>query len=476
MSQDKQSKAIGSLKNANEKESVTIEGTVVDRSAEPAVNDIAVLDGNYLLYRRLGFMALFVVFVLFGGWAALAPLSSSAVAIGEVTVVSHNRVVQHFEGGIVSEVLVKEGASVQQGEVLIKLLDTQVKSELSSVVSRQYELFGVEARLKSERTFSTELVFPEVLLSLQNNRYVKEHVREILDSQNELFLARRNSLMGELNIYQQKKSAFKEQIVGLKSLVRSLDARIISFESELTDWEALYKEQFSDKIRLEELKRSLATLEGERSSTRSEIARLKLQITEIASQSLLRKKQFTEEVVSELRRVQSEKIDLEARRLALSDRLQRMDIVSSIDGIVNGLSIFTIGEVVKPGVTLMEIVPSVREYAVKAKVAITDIDKVYVGLLSDVRFSAFNAQVTQVVEGEVYHVSADKFYDDKTGVEYFEAKVRITESGLKQMEEDGLFLLPGMPAEVMIRTGERTLLGYFVKPFSNMFVRAFNEE
>lgn len=472
MSQDKQSKAVGSLKGVSNNTSEAIEGTLIEQAVEPSTSSIATLDGDYSVYRRMGFVVLFVVFVLFGGWAALAPLSSSAVAIGEVSVVSHNRVVQHFEGGIVSEILVKEGASVQENDVLIRLLDTQVKAELSSVASRQYELLGVEARLKAERTFSTELVFSEKLLSLTDNH----HVKEIMESQEELFLARKNALMGELNLYKQRISSFKEQIVGLGALVSSLDTRIASLKSEVLDWEALYKEQFADKIRIEELKRSLSTLEGERNSTRSEIARLKLQITETKSQSLLKKKQFTEATIAELRKVQAEKIEVGARWLALNDRLNRMEIISTVEGVVNGLSIFTIGEIVKPGVTLMEIVPSVREYAVKAKVAITDIDKVYVGLLSDIRFSAFNAQLTQVVEGEVYHVSADKFYDDKTGMEYFEAKIRITDNGVKQMEEDGLFLLPGMPAEVMIKTGERTLLGYFVKPFSNMFVRSFNEE
>lgn len=427
---------------------------------------------DYRIYARFGLLVLFLVFVLFGGWAALAPLNSASVAIGEVMVVSNNRVVEHYEGGIVSEILVEEGDEVSKGQVLLRLSPTQAQSELSIVQSRLYEVLGLEARLKSERMLSDRVEFPQSLLSQRGD----PQVDEVIHGQQEVFSARKKALDGELRIYQQRIEALHEQISGLTSVIKTMDARVESYEHEVADWEALYREQFADKIRLQEMQRELARLKGERGSHRSEIARLKVEIAETESQRILKTQQFREEVVSELRQAQSERVDLETRKVALVDRLQRIEITAPVDGRINGLTVFTLGEVVQPGETLMEVVPSSKDYAVRARVATTDIDRVYAGLIADVRFSAFSSQTTHVIEGKVINVSADKFMDKQTGLEYFEAKVVLTPAGIEQMKEDGLFLLPGMPAEVMIKTGERTLLEYLLKPFENMFARSFNED
>jgi len=430
------------------------------------------IKSDYTPYTRFGLLVLFFVFGVLGTWSATAPLDSAAVAPGTVFVASNNRVVQHYEGGMVSEILVEEGKQVKKGQTLLKLSPTQAQAEISVIEARLNEVYGLEARLKAERKLSDKIEFPQALLSQSSN----EDVREVLQGQKEVFNARRNSLNGELKIYDQRIDAMNEQINGLKSVIVTLEERIASYQLEVKDWEALFKEQYADKIRLQEMQRELSRLKGERGSNQSEIARLKVQIAEIQSQLILRKQQFREEVVSQLREVQSERVDLESRRIALADRLERVDITSPVDGVVNGLNVYTIGEVIQSGKTLMEIVPASKNYALKAKVMVTDIDKVIIGLIADVRFSAFNTQVTHVIEGEVYHVSADKFMDEQSGMEYFEAKVMLTDAGIEQMEKDGIFMLPGMPAEVMIKIGERTLLDYFTKPFANMFARSFNEE
>lgn len=444
-----------------------LEGMAVQKQ-----DDLPQIKSDHTPYSRLGLLVLFIVFGVFGTWSATAPLDSAAVAPGTVFVASNNRVVQHFEGGMVSEILVEEGQRVEKGQTLLKLSPTQAQAEMSVVSSRLNEVYGLEARLKAERKLADKIKFPKKLLAQSDN----EDIQEVIQGQTEVFNARRNSLSGELKIYEQRIDALKEQINGLESVITTLDERIASYELEVIDWEALYKEQYADKIRLQEMQRELSRLKGERNSRQSEIARLKVQIAETQSQLVLREQQFREEVVSQLREVQSERVDLESRRIALADRLERIDIVAPVAGTVNGLTVFTIGEVIQSGKTLMEVVPNSKNYAVKAKVMVTDIDKVTVGLISDVRFSAFNTQVTHVIEGEVYHVSADKFVDEQSGNEYFEAKVMLTEAGIKQMEEDGIFMLPGMPAEVMIKIGERTLLDYFTKPFTNMFARSFNED
>ncbi|MBN2646849.1 MAG: HlyD family type I secretion periplasmic adaptor subunit [Thiotrichales bacterium] len=434
--------------------------------------ELAKIKADHRGYTRLGLLVLFVTFGLFGGWAAVAPLDSAAVAPGSVIVTSNNRVVQHYEGGIVEDILVKDGDQVAEGQVLIRLSPTQAQAEKNVVEGRLIEVLGLEARLEAEQRGKGKITFPQSLLQMAD----QAQVQEVVNGQNEVFRARKNALESELRIYQKRINALKEQIRGLTSQNRTLDERIRSYEAEVKDWEALFKEQFADKIRLQEMQRELSRLKGEKESNSSDIARLGVQISETESESVLRKRKFLEEVVSQLREVQGEKTDLMSRKIALVDRLDRIEIPSPIAGRVNGLSIYSRGEVISSGAKLMEIVPDSKDYAVKAKVMITDIDKVYVGLRADVRFSAFNTQTTHVVEGDVVYVSADKFLDEASGLEYFEARIVITPEGVAQMERDGIFLLPGMPAETMIKIGERTLLAYFVKPFKDMFAKAFNED
>lgn len=431
------------------------------------------LDSNDSPYTLFGLLVVGLAFGVFGGWAALAPLNSAAVASGEVVVVANNRVVQHLEGGMVEQIFVKEGELVEKGQPLVSLSPVQLDAEMASVNSRLNELIGKEARLKSERAESKKITYPAGFLE---KALEEPHVEEIITSQNELHRARMSALLGEINIYNKRKNGLKEQVVGLTSLVDSLQDRIDSTKSEIEDWEALYKEQYADKVRLQEMQRSLSALLGDLNSKQSEISRLNLQVLEVESQISQIKKQFVESVVAELRQAQAEKAELAAKITALTDKRSRLLISAPVSGTINGFEVYTIKQVIPSGQTLMEIVPNTREYAVTAKVALTDIDKVYRGLIADIRFSAFNTQTTHVIEGEVTRVSADKFFDDKTGNEYFEARVVMTPNGVKQMEEDGIFLLPGMPADVMIKTGERTFLGYILKPFQDMLAKGFNED
>ncbi|MDY0136414.1 MAG: HlyD family type I secretion periplasmic adaptor subunit [Thiomicrospira sp.] len=430
------------------------------------------IDTNDRKYARYGWLTLFVVFILFGGWATFAPLDSASVAPGEVVVVSNNKVVQHYEGGLVAEILIKEGDVVKAGDVLIKLSPTQAQAELSMIKGRLNEVYGLEARLLAEQQGLAKIVFPEALM--QQSQEIQ--ASQIMMAQEAVFQARKEALKGEESIYTQRIRALEQQIAGLSSYVLTLGERIVSYEKEIIDWEALYKEQFTDKIRLQEMQRELARLKGERDQNLSEIARLEVQITENEYQIILTTQRFQQEVASELPKVQAERVDLVFRKLVLEDRLQRIEIVSPVDGVVKGLQVYTIGSVIRPGDTLMEIVPQSDDLALKVRVPTTDIDRVRVGLIADVRFSAFNSQFTHVVEGEVIHVSADKFTEERTGMEYYEAKIIITEKGLAQMKDDGIFVLPGMPVEAMIKVGERTVLGYFIKPFQDMFARSFREE
>lgn len=444
----------------------------IDSFKSQATTDLPQVDTNDRKYTRFGLIILLIVFVFGGIWSATAPLNSAAVATGEVVVVSYNKVVQHLEGGLVDAILVDEGDEVKKDQVLMRLTDTQAKSELSMVQSKLNEAYGLEARLIAEQQRQAQINFPDKLTQQLPNA----EVAQIIQVQQEIFAARKQALESEIEIYDQRIRALNQQIEGLTDYIKTLNARIESYQNETQDLEALFKEQFVDKMRLQEIQRDNERLKGERYNNQSEVARLKVQIAETRAQKLLTQQTFQQEVVGELSKVQQERIDLSYRSLVLQDRLTRVNITSPDNGIVKGLNVFTVGSVIRPGDTLMEIVPKQEEYGITVRVNPTNINTVHTGLLVDVRFSAFNTQNTHVIEGMVTQISADKFEDKQAGVEYYEARVRITETGLEQMKKDELFLLPGMPVEAMIKTGDRTLFGYFVKPFQDMFARSFKED
>ena len=232
----------------------------------------------------------------------------------------------------------------------------------------------------------------------------------------------------------------EKQINGANSLIETKRKRIESLNEEISEWKKLYEQRLVDKQRIRELKREKNLVQGDILGTKSEIARLKEQ------------------------------------KIVIEDILSRTNILAPIDGTVVGLEIHTKGAIVSPGTSILELIPKDSKLLVIAQVQITDIDKVTTGLLADIRFSAFNLNQAQVVEGKVTHVSADSFIDEVSGAPYYEAKIELTEEGMKNLEINKFFLLSDMPAEVMIKTGERTALSYLIKPFTDMLSRSFNED
>lgn len=423
-------------------------------------------------YIKVGFIILFVVFGVLGIWSATAPLDSSAVASGEVVAASNNRTIQHLEGGIVADVLVKDGDIVAKHQVLVRLSSTQIEAELSIVEGRLAELVGIQARLNAEKLLKDAIEFPESLTDIVDEIKAKE----IVLGNQAIFQARSKSLNAELKIYDKRNQGLRKQINGNEKLMVSLKQQTDSYKSEIEDQQALFKQQYIDKIRLQNMQRTLFRLNGQYAGVEAEIGQLKVRISETMAESVLREQKFFEAVVTELRSVQAELSNLQPRRVALLDRLARVTILSTVEGAVNGLNIYDAGEVISPGQKIMEIVPASESFSVKARVNVTDIDRIRIGQLTDVRLSAFNTQLTHVVEGKVVHISADNFVDERMGVSYFEARIELTKEGIRQLKADDMFLLPGMPADVMIKIGERTLLAYLLKPFSDMLARSFNEE
>lgn len=418
--------------------------------------------------RRIGYLMLLVTFGLFGGWATLAPLDSAALAPGVVTVKSYRKTVQHLEGGIVRELRVHDGDLVKAGDVLLVLDNTQARSEMEAMRSQLIAALELQARLVAERDALPE---PPLVPTLDPN---DPRVREARDSEGRIFQTRRTSLLGEIGLLEKSIGQIEEQIRGFKAVIASKQMLAVSYEEEIVDLRALLAEGYVDKQRLREQERSLSRLQAEIAESRSESARARVHIDEARLKILQLKKTFATEVAGLLGDAQTKVYELRERLATLQDRDQRTDILAPESGMVMGMTVHTLGAVVSPGTALLDIVPANEELIVEAQLSPMDIDRVALGKLADIRFSAFKSSTTPVIEGQLVQISADRLINKDTGAAYYLARVALTDKGRQTLGD--LTLVPGMPVEVLINTGARTLLQYLMQPASNAFARSLIED
>lgn len=348
--------------------------------------------------RKARMMGLGIVLIAFGGfsvWAATARLDSAVVAPGVVTVESHRKTVQHLEGGIVKNLLVRDGDSVYAGDILLRLDATRARASLEITRSKYLAARALEARLSAERDLHQDIIFPEELLRLRDD----PRVRQTLDGQDRVFRARQEALQGEISVLAQRIKQLQVQISGLDTLQQTEQQRIVSLQEEVNDFRKLLKKGYVDKGRIRQLARTSAALKGERAKHLAEIARAQIQIGETQLQILQLRKRFLSDVVIKLRGTQTEIFDLEERMRALQDTLLRTEIRAPTSGTVVGLGMHTLGGVISPGIPILEIVPQGEPLVVEARVQPTDIDHVHAGLPADARFTAFQARTTPVVGG-----------------------------------------------------------------------------
>jgi len=420
--------------------------------------------------RRLGLAILLAGVGGFVGWASLAPIDSAAVASGVVAVEFNRKTVQHLEGGIVRDILVREGERVAPGDLLVRLDDTQVLAQLEIVRSQYLAGRAQEARLIAERDGYREVVFPDDLLAARSDPRVKEAIA----GQQQVFAARSKALSGEKEVLEQRIEQLNEQIRGLEALSASKLERIESYKAEIKDFKKLYEKGLTDRLRLREMERLAAELEGERAEHQSSIAAGQVQIGETRLQIIqLERKQQTE-VTQELRDTQAKLFDLRERIRALEDTVARTEVKAPVGGAVVGLAVHTVGGVVAPGGRILDIVPQDEQLIVEAHVSPVDADRVSPGLEAQLRFSAFNTRTTPTVAGHVLTVSGDRITDSSTKESYYLARIQVGKEGMAELR--GLTLLPGMPVDVMIKTGERTFFEYLIKPITDRLAKSFREE
>jgi len=419
--------------------------------------------------RRLGFIILFVVFGLGGLWAGFAPLDSAVLAQGYLTVKSSRKTVQHLEGGIVRELMVHDGDHVKAGDTLMRLDDTQARAQLEAARSQLIAAQALEARLIAERDDRNDVTFGKSDFPEDDKR-----VQEARNSERQIFIAQRNARLGEIDVLKNKSAELEQQIRGFSAIIQSKQGLSQSYGSEIKDLSELLKQGYVNNERLRDQERNLSRLQAEIADQQSAIARAKVQMGETKLQILQTTQKFKSDVANKLAETQSRIYELRERLGALQDLVNRTVIKAPVDGMVMGLAVHTIGGVVAPGTHLLDIVPSGADLVVEVEVQPNDIDRIELGKLAEVRFSAFKNATTPILEGEVVYISADRFTNERTGAPYYLARVALTEKGRADLGRREL--VPGMPADVLINTGARTLLNYLLKPARNAMARSMIEE
>lgn len=413
-------------------------------------------------------LILFVVGGL-GAWAGTAELAGAVIASGKLVVESSVKKVQHPTGGIIGELLVREGERVKAGEVLLRLDATQTKANLGIVVDAIDELSARKARLQAERDGADELTFPVELLS----RLDIPDVERIVSGERRLFALRRSSREGEKSQLKKRISQLENEIGGLEQQVDAKEQEITLIEQELEGVRELWKKNLIQLTRLTTLEREGARLEGERGQLVASIAKAKGKIAEIELQIIQIDQNLRSEVGEDLADVRGKLSELNEKKVAAEDQLKRIDIRAPRDGVVHALAVHTVGGVIAPGALIMLIVPDADSLIVEAKVAPADIDQLHVEQAAVLRFTAFNRRETPELIGLVNQISADLTEDERTGSSYYVVRLSIPKGELEKLK--GLALIPGMPVEAFIQTGQRTVLSYLVKPMGDFFAHSLRE-
>jgi len=413
-----------------------------------------------------------VVVLLFGGaggWASTTQLAGAVIASGSVAVDSNVKKVQHLSGGIVGELLVREGDRVKAGDVVVKLDDTVTRANLAIVSKALDEFLARKARLESERD-RRELKFPDELLKRKGN----PEVTQVIESETRLFDLRRSAREGQKGQYRERIQQLQEEVKGLTAQRDAKDRELDLISRELAGVKELWAKNLIQLNRLTALEREQARLLGERGQLVASEAQVKGKTAETELQIIQVDQDMSSDVAKELREIEGRIGELIERKVAAEDQLKRAEIRAPQDGTVFQLAVHTVGGVIAAGDAIMLIVPNADNLIVEAKVNPQDIDQLRLGQKVALRFSAFNVRTTPEISGAVTRISADTTTDQRTGQRYYVVRVGMPPEEIDRLGD--LKLVPGMPVEAFIQTGERTVLSYLVKPLHDQLMRAFKEK
>ncbi len=415
----------------------------------------------------VGFSALLLLIGGLGVWSVYTRLAGAVVASGLIEVESNRQVIQHPDGGVVGEILAKNGEAVEAGQTLIRFDDTLLRSELAIIDGQLSELSARKARLVAERDGADEIKFDATLLDLAA---LEDDVKEQVDGQQNLFEARRSSAEQETEQLGEQILQNKAEISGAEAQLEALHIQMDLFGNELRDQQILLEKGLAQSVRVSALQRERADLLGSIGGLEANIARIKGQIAALNIEILRLGTSRREEAITTLRDLQYRQIELAERKLGLVERLDRLAVRAPASGVVFGSAVFAVRSVVQAGAPIMYVIPQDQPLVIAGRIEPIHIDQVYLGQPAGLRFSAFEQRVTPELFGHVTAVSADAFTDDVTGQTYYRVEVLPDEGEMAKLGDNTV--LPGMPVEIFIKTDERTPLSYLTKPLTDYFSRS----
>ena len=422
------------------------------------------------LHLMLGLGIVLVLVVGLGGWASTVLISGALIAPGQIVVESNVKKVQHPTGGVVGELRARDGDVVKAGDIVVRLDDTVTKANLAIVTKNLDAALARAARLQAEQRGVDRIEFPQSLLDRGNDPDVKT----LLSAETKLFDVRVNGRAGQKAQLRERIQQLNEEIEGLSAQERAKDKEISLVQQELTGVRDLYEKHLVQISRLTTLERDSARLNGERAQYIASRAQAKGKITETELQIIQVDKDMVSEVSKDLRETNDKIGEMIERKVAAEDQLRRVDIRAPQDGMVLQSTVHTVGGVVTAGDALMLIVPQADDLQVEAKVNPVDIDKLQIGQKTLLRLSAFNQRTTPELNGVVSRVSPDVTTDQRTGQSYYTIRVSMPAAEIARLGH--VKIIPGMPVEAFIQTGDRTMLSYLMKPLHDQLMRAFREK
>ena len=423
-------------------------------------------------YSRLGWIVVIAGFVGFALWAFLAPLDKGVPMEGSVAKESNRKAVQHLSGGTIDDILVKDGDTVKAGQVVVRMNGISADSQAQVTRIQYFTARAVEARLVAERDGKSSVTFPQALESAKAD----PRVAQTVSLQNQLFSSRRSALQSELAAIDESIAGIKMQVAGTEASRDSKKEQITILKEQLGNMRDLAKEGYVARSRLLDLERSYSQTSGALAEDVGNIGRAKRQIAELGLKRSQRLSEFQREVRTQLSDVQKEADALNSRMTAEEFIVQNVDVKAPVDGVVLGMAVFTKGGVIPAGFKLMDIVPTGDALVVEGQLPVNLVDKVHPGLPVQLIFSAFNVNKTPEIPGEVSTVSADRFTDEKTGMPFYKVSAKPTAAGVKMMADNKMQVRPGMPVNLFVKTGERTMMSYLLKPIFDRAKTSMTEE
>jgi HlyD family secretion protein len=422
--------------------------------------------------RRHQIAGLIVMAVLAGGvgsWAATTDIAGVVIAPGVLVVDTHVKKVQHPTGGIVGEIRARDGDSVDAGDVVLRLDDTITRANRAIIVKGLTELVARKARLEAERDGADAVTVPAALAARSND----EQVAHVIAGEQRLFDLRQASRIGQKDQLRQRITQLHESITGLQLQADAKAEEIVLIARELKGARDLFERNLYPITKMTNLEREATRVKGEKGNLISASARARAMVAETELQIIQIDRDLASEVAKELREIDAKIGEFVERKVTAEDQLKRVDIRAPQPGIVHQSIAHTVGGVISPGETIMLIVPRAENLTVEAKVSPQDIDQLRLGQTAMLRFSAFNQRATPEIEGTLSRISADITTDERTGSSYYTVRVAMSVEEIARLGD--VALVPGMPVEVFVKTGDRKVISYLVKPLSDQITRAFRE-